>query len=162
MTAFNPEQTTVKTRHAIAHAQAMARELGHPQVDSLHLLMAALSQDGGLVKPLLERAGVHGAAIERAVTQAFSKRPQVRGGDLRVSPDLHATLDLAATEAATLKDKFVSTEHLVLAMLSDSSSAASIEAGKLLRSLGASRELILSALQEMRGSQSVNTEDPEG
>jgi ATP-dependent Clp protease ATP-binding subunit ClpB len=75
MAAFNPEKATVKTRHAVAHAQAMARELGHPEIDSLHLLMAALSQEGGLVRPLLERAGVHGAAIERAATAEFSKRP---------------------------------------------------------------------------------------
>jgi ATP-dependent Clp protease ATP-binding subunit ClpB len=162
MPAFNPEKSTVKTRHAIAHAQAMARELGHAEVDSLHLVMAALAQDGGLVRPLLERAGVHGAAIERAVTSEFAKRSKVSGGNLGVSRELHAALDLAAGEAESLKDKFVSTEHLVLALLSEPASKASIKAGKLLRELGATRELVLSALQEMRGNQSVTTEDPEG
>src|SRR5262245_3472044 len=161
MPAFNPEKTTVKTRHAIAHAQAMARELGHPEVDSLHLLMAAISQEGGLVRPLLERAGIHGAAIERAVSNEFAKRPKVRGGSLGVSRELHTTLDLTAGEAEALKDKFVSTEHIVLALLSDAANKAGIKAGKLLRELGASRELVLSALQEMRGNQSVTTEDPE-
>ncbi|PRP92364.1 Chaperone protein ClpB 1 [Enhygromyxa salina] len=162
MAAFNPEKATVKTRHAIAHAQAMARELGHPEVDSLHLLMAAISQDGGLVRPLLERAGVHGAAIERAVSAKFSKRSKVSGAELGVSRELHATLDIAADEAESLKDKFISTEHLVLAMLSDGAERAGIKAGALLRELGAARELVLSALQEMRGTQSVTTEDPEG
>jgi ATP-dependent Clp protease ATP-binding subunit ClpB len=162
MAVFNPEKTTVKTRHAIAHAQAMARELGHPEVDSLHLLMAAVSQEGGLVRPLLERAGIHGAAIERAVTSEFSKRPKVSGGNLGVSRELHTALDLAAGEAEALKDKFVSTEHIVLALLSDAAGKAGIKAGKLLRELGAARELVLSALQEMRGNQSVTTEDPEG
>ena len=66
MAVFNPETATVKTRHAIAHAQAMTKELGHPELTSLHLLMAALQQDGGLVQPLLERTGVHGAAVTRA------------------------------------------------------------------------------------------------
>jgi ATP-dependent Clp protease ATP-binding subunit ClpB len=162
MAAFNPEKATVKTRHAVAHAQAMARELGHPEIDSLHLLMAALSQEGGLVRPLLERAGVHGAAIERAATAEFSKRPQVSGGSVGVSRELHTALDLAAAEAEALKDKFISTEHLVLAFLSDKAAKANVKASKLLRELGASRELVLSALQEMRGSQSVTTEDPEG
>ena len=162
MAAFNPEKTTVKTRHAIAHAQAMAREFGHPEVDTLHLLMAALVQDGGLVRPLLERAGVHGTAIERAIKAEFGKRPQVSGANLSVSRELHTTLDLAADEADALKDKFVSTEHLVLALLSDKARKASVKASKLLAELGASRELVLSALQEMRGNQSVTTEDPEG
>ncbi|PRQ04908.1 ATP-dependent chaperone ClpB [Enhygromyxa salina] len=162
MAAFNPEKATVKTRHAIAHAQAMARDLHHAQVDSLHLLIAAISQDGGLVRPLLERAGVHGAAIERAVSTEFGKRSQVSGADLSVSRELHATLDLAADEAEALKDKFISSEHLVLAMLSDRADKAQIKATRILRELGASRELVLSALQEMRGSQSVTTEDPEG
>ncbi|MFO7563432.1 MAG: AAA family ATPase [Enhygromyxa sp.] len=162
MAAFNPEKATVKTRHAVAHAQAIARELGHPEVDSLHLLSAAVTQDGGLVRPLLERAGVHGAAIERALASEFSKRPKVSGGSLGVSRELHAALDLAASEAEALKDKFISTEHLVLAFLSPQADKQAVKAGKLLRELGASRDLVLSALQEMRGTQSVTTEDPEG
>ncbi len=162
MAAFNPEKSTVKTRHTIAHAQAMARELGHPEVDSLHLLMAAITQEGGLVRPLLERAGIHGAAIERAVTNEFAKRPKVSGGSLGVSRELHAALDIAADEAEALKDKFVSTEHLVLALLSEAANKAGVKAGKLLRELGAARELVLSALEEMRGNQSVTSEDPEG
>ena len=60
MAVFNAENATVKTRHALAHAQAMAKELGHPELGSIHLLTAMLQQDGGLVRPLLERAGVHG------------------------------------------------------------------------------------------------------
>ena len=162
MAAFNPEQATVKTRHAIAHAQAMARELAHPEVDSLHLLMAAVQQDGGLVRPLLERAGVHGAAIERAVSQAFAGRPQVRGAELGVARELRATLDLAADEAAALHDKYISTEHIVLALLSDAATKQRIRAAAVLGELGATRELLLSALQEVRGSQSVTSEDPEG
>ncbi len=162
MAAFNPEKATVKTRHAVAHAQAIARELSHPEVDSLHLLSAGLAQDGGLVRPLLERAGVHGAAIERALNNELSKRPKVSGGSLGVSRELHAALDQAASEAEALKDKFISTEHLVLAFLSPQADKAGVKASKLLRELGASRDLVLSALQEMRGTQSVTTEDPEG
>ena len=161
MTAFNPERVTVKTRHALTHAQAMARELGHAEVDSLHLLMAALAQDGGLVRPLLERAGVHGTAAERAISAEFAKRAQVSGGDTGVSRELRTVVDLAAGEAEALKDSFVSTEHLLLAMLSPKAKQASARANRVLSELGATRELLLSALQEVRGSQSVTTEDPE-
>jgi len=162
MAAFNPEKATVKTRHALAHAQAMARELGHPEVGSLHLLMAAVQQEGGLVRPLLERAGIHGAALERAISAELAKRARGSSGNVGVGRDLRTMLDLAADEADALKDKFISTEHLVLALLSSAAEKAGIEAARLLRSLGANRDLLLSALQEVRGTQSVTTEDPEG
>jgi ATP-dependent Clp protease ATP-binding subunit ClpB len=161
MAVFNPEQTTVKTRQAIAHAQAMTRELGHPELTSLHLLMATIQQEGGLVRPLLERAGVHGSALERALSQEFSRQPKVAGGDVRPSSELHRALDLAAAEAEALHDKYVSTEHLILAFLSDKAKKANVRAGKVLAELGASRELVLSALSEMRGGQTVDTESPE-
>ncbi len=162
MPAFNPETATVKTRHAITHAQAMARELGHPEVTTLHLLMAMAQQEGGLVRPLLERAGVHGAALERALSEAFSRQPQVQGADVHPSRELMAALDLAANEAEALHDKYVSTEHLILAFLSDKADRAGIKASKVLRELGANRELVLSALREVRGNQSVTDADPEG
>jgi ATP-dependent Clp protease ATP-binding subunit ClpB len=162
MAAFNPEKATVKTRHALAHAQAMARDLGHPEVGSLHLLMAAVQQEGGLVRPLLERAGIHGAALERAISAELAKRPRTSSGNVGVARDLRTMLDLAADEAESLKDKFISTEHLLLALLSSAAEKAGIEATRLLRSLGANRDLLLSALKEVRGNQSVTTEDPEG
>ena len=161
MAAFNPESATVKTRHAIAHAQAMAKELGHPEINSLHLLMAALQQDGGLARPLLERAGAHGAAIERAIKAELGKQPRVSGGDLGVTRELHALLDLAAGEAEAIHDRFVSTEHLLLGALSDKAAKERIRAAQLLQSLGVSRDLVLSALAEIRGTQSVQDENPE-
>jgi ATP-dependent Clp protease ATP-binding subunit ClpB len=161
MAVFDAESATVKTRHALAHAQAMAKELGHPEITSLHLLMAIISQDGGLARPLLERAGVHGGAIERAVSAGFARTPQVAGADLRVARELGEALDLAAGEAADLKDKFVSTEHVILAFLGDKADRGGIKAAKVLRELGASRDMVLSALREVRGTQSVDTENPE-
>jgi len=162
MAAFSPESATVKTRHAIAHAQAMANDLGHPELGSLHLLMATLQQEGGLVRPLLERAGAHGAALERAITAEFSKQPRMSGGgDLSVSRELRTLLDLAATEAETLHDRFVSTEHLILAALSDKALKSRVRAAALLRDLGVSRDLLLSALAEIRGTQTVEDENPE-
>jgi ATP-dependent Clp protease ATP-binding subunit ClpB len=162
MAVFSAERATVKTRHAIAHAQAMARELGHPQVTSAHLLLATVQQDGGMVRPLLERAGVHGAAIERAIADHFSSVPQVRGGDAGIATELRRALDLSAQEAEAMHDRFVSTEHLLMAFLSDAADKENVKATQLLRSLGATRDLLMSALAEVRGSQRVDTENPEG
>jgi len=161
MAAFNPETATVKTRHAIAHAQAMARELGHPEVNSIHLLMSALQQEGGLARPLLERAGAHGAALERAAKAELAKQPRVSGGDVGVTRELRELLDLAAGEAESLHDRFVSTEHLLLAALSDKAAKERVRAAQLLQSLGVGRDLVLSALAEVRGTQTVQDENPE-
>jgi ATP-dependent Clp protease ATP-binding subunit ClpB len=161
MKPFEPESATVKTRHAIAHAQAMAKQLGHPELTSLHLLLATLEQDGGLVGPLLDRAGVHAAAAARATKEALGRLPQVQGADLRVARELHEALDLAAAEAGDLKDKFVSGEHILLALLSEKARRKSVRASEVLFGLGASRDLVLSALRDVRGSHTVDTEEPE-
>jgi ATP-dependent Clp protease ATP-binding subunit ClpB len=80
---------------------------------------------------------------------------------LRTSRELAAALDLAADEAEALHDKFVSTEHLILAFLGDKAARADVKANALLRELGATRDLVLSALREVRGNQRVDTQDPE-
>ncbi|MEM6993314.1 MAG: AAA family ATPase [Myxococcota bacterium] len=162
MAPFNHETATVKTRHALAHAAAMGQELQHPEITTLHLLMAAVQQDGGLVGPLLERAGVHAAAVRRAVTSAFAELPKVGGTSPRPTAELSAALDLAAAEATALKDKFVSTEHIVLALVSPKAIKQAIRAAVVLQQLGATRELVLSALKEVRGTQSADTAEPEG
>ena len=79
MAVFNPETATVKTRHAIAHAQAMTKELGHPELTSLHLLQAALQQEGGLALPLLGRTGIYGSAVDRGVNAELSYPPRFQG-----------------------------------------------------------------------------------
>ncbi|HEY0138216.1 MAG TPA: ATP-dependent chaperone ClpB [Nannocystis sp.] len=161
MAVFNPETATVKTRHAIAHAQAMTKDLGHPELTSLHLLMAALQQEGGLALPLLERTGVHGAAIDRAVKAELARQPRVQGAEPVPAKELRDLLDLAAGEAEALHDRFVSTEHLILACFSAKASKLKIRAAEVLGKLGGSRELLLSALAEIRGTQTVQDDSPE-
>src|SRR5690606_34479814 len=101
------------------------------------------------------------AAIDRLLSRELGRLPKVHGADLRPARELGEALDLAAGEAEQLKDKFVSTEHLLLAFLSDAAQRSNIKATSLLRELGATRDLILSALREVRGSQTVDTETPE-
>jgi ATP-dependent Clp protease ATP-binding subunit ClpB len=162
MAVFNPETATLKTRQALAHAQAISRELGHPETTSLHLLLASVQQEGGLALPLLERTGIHGAAVLRAIQGELARQPRVQGGDQPPpSHELRALLDLAATEAEQLHDRFVSTEHLILACFSDKAHKQKIRAAELLAKLGGSRDLLLSALAEIRGTQTVQDESPE-
>ncbi len=161
MSAFQAENATVKTRQAIAHAHAMARELNHPELNSLHLLLALLQQDGGLARPLLERAGAHAGAVERAVSQQFATQPRVTGAAVGPSQELIKTLDLAAAQADALKDRFVSAEHILLAMLSDEGERDRVRASAVLRGVGLTKDLLLSALAELRGNQRVDTEEPE-
>ena len=162
MPAFNPESATVKTRNALAHTQAMGRELQHPEITSVHLLMALLEQDGGLVGPLLERAGVAASATRRLLQQHLAQTPKVSGTQPRPSPALMRTLDLAAASAETLGDTFVSTEHLLLALLDDKAAKERVKASALLASLGATHELVLGALKEIRGTQTADSPEPEG
>ncbi|MDC0669706.1 ATP-dependent chaperone ClpB [Nannocystis radixulma] len=162
MAVFNPETATLKTRQALAHAQAISRELGHPETTSLHLLLASLQQEGGLALPLLERTGIHGAAVMRAIQGELARQPRVQGNDQPPpSHELRALLDLAAGEAEQLHDRFVSTEHLILACFSDKATKQKIRAAELLGKLGGSRDLLLSALAEIRGTQTVQDENPE-
>ena len=161
MATFNAETATVKTRQTIAHAHSMTNELGHPELTSLHLLMAALQQEGGLALPLLERAGVHGGAIERAVKAELARQPRVQGSEPSPSRELRALLDLAAGEAEAMHDRFISAEHLILACFSPKAIDLKIRAAEVLSKLGGSRELLLSALAEVRGTQTVQDDSPE-
>ena len=161
MAVFNSETATVKTRQAIAHAQAMTKELGHPELTSLHLLMAAMQQDGGLVQPLLERTGIHGAAVTRAVQAELARQPRMSGGDPTPSREVRELLDLAAGEAEALHDKFVSSEHLILACFNPKAIKAKVRAAEVLSKLGGSRDLLLSALSEIRGTQTVQDDAAE-
>ena len=161
MAVFNPETATVKTRHAIAHAQAMTKELGHPELTSLHLLMAALQQEGGLALPLLERTGIHGAAVERALKAELGRQPRMQGGGPTPSREIRELPDLAAGEPEALHDKFVSSEHLILACFGPKAIKQKIRAAEVLGKLGGSRELLLSALAEIRGTQTVQDDSPE-
>ena len=163
MAVFSGENITVKARHAITHAQAMARELGHPEVNSLHLLMAMLQQDGGLIKPLLERAGVHSSAADRLVKEYLSKQPRVSGQEeVNASRELRNALDDSAGEAQRLRDKFISTEHMLLALVGERAQKERYLAQRVLHELGASRDLLMSALSEVRGNRSVDSDNPEG
>lgn len=155
---MNLDICTIKTREAIQEATSIARRSDHAQVENEHLLIALLSQEDGIVPPIIERIGVRSAQILYDLEERLSRKPRVQGesAQLSFSPSAAKVLAHAEKEASSLKDDFVSTEHVLLAL-----SASSDGLGEYLRSKGVTRDVILSALREVRGNQRVTTEDPE-
>jgi ATP-dependent Clp protease ATP-binding subunit ClpB len=157
------DKLTVKSRDALTGAEEEARKRNHQEVTSLHLLEALIAQEGGVVPALLERAGVSLAVLRPRLEEALARLPQVRGGDAgSVEPylgaDLKDVLDGAVAQAMRLKDDYVSTEHLLLAMTTSRRALA----GPVLTGAGASTEVLERALVDIRGAQRVTSADPEG
>ncbi len=155
---MNVERFTVKVRQALQAAQATARRRNHQQLTSAHLLQSLLNQEGGIVRPLLQRVGVTVEALSSDLEEDLGKLPQVSGsGDVYMSRDLADALDEAEEQARQLRDEYVSGEHLLLAFLEQPKSPA----GRALSKHALSREALLAALQQVRGSQRVTDENPE-
>ena len=151
------DKPTTRAAEAIAAATRLAAERSHPQVEPEHLLSALLAADEGVVRPLLERAGADVPAIAAAAAAALDGRPEVGGGaSQQPSPQLAAVFRRAGSEAEALGDEFISTEHLLLALLEDGEAARDA-----LRSGDLRREGVLEALKAIRGSARVTDENPE-
>jgi ATP-dependent Clp protease ATP-binding subunit ClpB len=152
------EKLTTKSQEALQQAQSLAEKRNHQAIDVEHLLFALLGQKEGVVLALLQKLGAPAGALAENLQKALDRLPQVTGsaGQSFISPRLKRVLDSAEAEAQTLKDEYVSTEHLLLAMLQDSG-----EAGKLLKQSGATRDKILNALVNIRGAQRITDPNPE-
>jgi ATP-dependent Clp protease ATP-binding subunit ClpB len=148
---------TLKSQEALADSQRRAGELNHQQVEPLHLLSALLSQADGVVLPLLGKLGAAPGALRRPLDAALERVPKVFGSvEVYLSQNLRRVLEAAFAEAEGLGDQYVSTEHLLLALL-----AAGGDAAGLLGDAGISRDGVLAALKEIRGSQRVTDQNPE-
>ena len=149
---------TVKLQEALQTASSHAARRSHQGIDVEHLLLAFVEQDGGLASSLLEQAGLSVPSVRQAVEQALAKLPQVQGagaspGQLHVASRLNHVLTNAEDEQRALKDDYLSVEHVVLAM---------VQEGGIFKKLGLTKERLLGALQQVRGSQRVTSQDPEG
>ncbi len=148
---------TRKSQEALAQAQAIASEYNHQQVDTIHLLDSLLHDSAGLIPQLLKRMDININALNKSVIDELAKLPRVTGsgveqGKIYITNRLETTLNKAEERAKSLKDEYVSVEHLFLAMIPDD---------KILRSFGITEEKFLKALTEVRGSQRVQSADPE-
>ena len=153
------DKLTVKSQEALEVAQNHARERGHQGIEPEHLMLALLQEPDGVVRPLLQKMGVPVQALESAVHTALEKVPKITGTQVGAyfSPSLTAVVESAEAEATKLRDEYVSTEHLLLALSEHRES----NAGKILRSHGIGKDGILQALKSVRGSARVVDQTPE-
>jgi ATP-dependent Clp protease ATP-binding subunit ClpB len=157
---MNINKYTEKAQEAIAGAQQLAERSSHAQIEPEHLLVALIEQREGVVPELLRKMNADPAAIGRAARELLARIPQAYGGSQPgLSPRLKLVADLAEAEAERLKDEYVSTEHLLVAIASESGRSPS---AKLLTDRGINADKIFAALTSVRGSQRVTSQNPEG
>ncbi|HQN04155.1 MAG TPA: ATP-dependent chaperone ClpB [Anaerolineaceae bacterium] len=154
---MNLEKFTQKSREAIYQAQQAARDHHHQTIEPIHLLLALLQQNDGVVPAIVTKITGSVLAIRDEINQELGNRPQVHGSNVEtgLSNAFVQAVEAAEKYAKGMQDEFVSTEHLLLG-LSDS-----IE-GKRMASYGLTKDAILNALKSIRGSQRVTSENPEG
>jgi ATP-dependent Clp protease ATP-binding subunit ClpB len=154
---FRFDKLTIKAQEAVAQAQSIASERGHPEVDPLHLLAALLAEQEGIVKPILDRIGVNRPQLDRIVEAELGHFPKVSGGaPPQPNAAIQRVFETAQREADAIKDEFVSTEHLLLALAKTDSKAKRVLD---LNSIGPKE--LLQALQAVRGSARVTDQTPE-
>ena len=151
------DKLTIKGQEALSEAQSLATSRGHSQIQSAHLLRELLSQPEGSTVPVLQKLGVALDPLLQQVEELLERQPRVQGGaQPQINSELSGVLEAAFTEAEAMKDEYVSTEHLLIALAESRG-----EAGQTLRDAGASRDTILQALQSVRGGARVTDPDPE-
>jgi ATP-dependent Clp protease ATP-binding subunit ClpB len=152
------DKLTIKSQEALAEAQSQAASRGHSEIQPAHVLRALLNQPEGSTVPVLQKLGVSIDALGSALEQALTRLPKVSGGaQPQISRNLSRALEKAFAEAEVLKDEYVSTEHLLLAIAGEKGEPAA----EALARLGANRESILKALASVRGGARVTDQDPE-
>jgi ATP-dependent Clp protease ATP-binding subunit ClpB len=158
--AIRWEKLTVKSQQAMEQATARASELGNPEVQPVHLLLALIEDREGVIPAVLEKIGVPTERLEHELRLIEEKLPRVAGAAAQpgLSQALNKALEQAFREAANFKDEYVSTEHLLLA----ASHLKGDAARDALAAAGATHDAILKALTAVRGSQRVTDQNPEG
>jgi ATP-dependent Clp protease ATP-binding subunit ClpB len=156
---MNFNKFTIKSQEAVQNAQEIASSYSNQIIEPEHLLAALVQDSEGVVVPLLQKLGVNVNYLKIKINEAVEKLPKVQGsglGNQNLSPALGKLFESAQQEAQQLKDEYISTEHLLLAVLQAQSTA-----GKLLADQGVTKDGIYKALKEVRGSQRVIDQTPE-
>ncbi len=154
---INPDRLTVKATEALNEAVDLARRAGNPLVYDLHLLLALLTQDEGIVVPILQKLGVSVAQLRETVGREMARYPKQSNAQPTLSKELNQVFDKAEADAKKLGDDFVSTEHFLLAL----SDVKGTESRTVLTGVGATHDALLEALQSVRGSHRVTDQSPE-
>jgi ATP-dependent Clp protease ATP-binding subunit ClpB len=153
------DRFTAKMQEALQAAQGTASDLGHAEITNEHMLLALLDQTDGVTRPLVEKMGVPAQTLRDFLNLELAKRPKVQGSTAQpgIGRELVAVLDFAENEMKRMKDEYLSAEHYLLA-LSDAQGATA----NILRKSGINRDKLMQALQQVRGSQRVTDQNPEG
>ena len=154
---INPDKLTVKASEGLNEALSDARGRGNPLVYDTHLLLVMLRQDESIVVPVLQKLGVNVPALREALTREVGRYPKQSDAQPTWARELTAVVDQAEKEAKRLKDEFVSTEHLLLAL----SDAKGTETRPLLNGLGGTHSALLQAIEAIRGTHRVTDQNPE-
>jgi ATP-dependent Clp protease ATP-binding subunit ClpB len=153
------DKFTQKMQEALQASQDVASQFNQQEITNEHFLLALLDQSEGITRPLLEKMGASPDELGDRLRAALQKLPRVTGAGIehRLGNDLRSVLDGAEKEMAKLKDEFVSAEHYLLALTN-----SRVPAARALQELGVTRDKLMQALQQVRGSQRVTDQNPEG
>ncbi len=157
---MNLEKFTIKAQQAIADSQQIVMDYGQQQIEPEHVFLALLRDKEGIIPTLFKKMGINPEDVENQLVKSIEKFPRVQGagGQIYVSGNFNQLLNLAMKEAQALKDEYVSTEHLLLAL----ATLKGTEAFRILSTFGVNRDTILKALMDVRGKQRVTDQNPEG
>ncbi|HTT70080.1 MAG TPA: ATP-dependent chaperone ClpB [Anaeromyxobacteraceae bacterium] len=153
---MRPDRLTTKAQEVLAAAQAQARRRDHQAIDAEHLLLALLEQEEGVARPVLEKIGADPTLVASRVEDELRTTPKVQGAEPYTTNRLLKLIDRAEDEAKKLKDEYVSTEHLLIALSEDRGGA-----GTALRSAGATPERVREAVKSVRGGGRVTSPEAE-
>ncbi|KAB8145072.1 ATP-dependent chaperone ClpB [Chloroflexia bacterium SDU3-3] len=158
--SFNTNRLTEKSQAAVLAAQTLAERNGNSQIEPEHLLLALLEQGEGVVPQVLAKMNVAVGALAQQIRQEINRFPRQSGGNVQIviAPRLRTVMTRAYDELAQFGDEFVSTEHLLLALLAHGGGGAE----RALKQNGVTRDNLLTALREVRGTQRVTSANPEG
>jgi ATP-dependent Clp protease ATP-binding subunit ClpB len=154
------DKFTVKGQEALVSAQSLAENHNHQRIEPVHILIALLEQQDGITEPLLQKLGINIDHLKADLEHELERLPQVTGpgaGEVRISSQTKKMFDAAWDEAEKMRDEYLSTEHLLIAM----ASVESLSIYSLMKNFGISRDRILQALKTVRGSKRVIDQNPE-
>jgi len=155
------DRLTIKAQEALQEAQGIAGKLNQQEIAPEHLLLALMRQDEGVVSALMAKIGANKRAIEEKIDAELKRMPTITGagaGQVYMSQPLQKVFDQAFKEAESLKDEFVSSEHLLIAL----ADVSGTKAGDILRTEGITKKVVLAVLMNIRGPHRVTDQDPEG
>ncbi|MCL2480869.1 MAG: ATP-dependent chaperone ClpB [Spirochaetaceae bacterium] len=152
------DKLTVKAEEAVQSAETIAHKYNNSEIVSEHILYALLTQKDGVIPPLVDKLGISKDMLVSDVEQAIASKPKVYGDGavINTSPEAAKILNQSETEAEILKDEYISTEHLFLAILDSGTNS-----GKILKKAGVVRNDVLKTLVSIRGNQRVTDQNPE-